>query len=249
MTDTDQLKDWIAAADRVVAFTGAGISAESGIPTYRGEGGVWHDYDPAKYAHVRIFEEDPTYYWSFFRDVRYPVVKDAEPNRAHRILAGLETQGALTAVITQNIDGLHQAAGSSRVLELHGNTRRISCRQCKAGYTMDEVFEQLETRLPPVCASCGGALKPEVVFFGESLPGEVLHAALEESRACDLFLAIGSSLVVQPAASLPVMARESGARVAIINKDPTPLDTLADAVFHDSASEVLARCVPGDIAC
>ena len=247
MSDTDQLKDWIATADRLVAFTGAGISAESGIPTYRGEGGVWHDYDPAKYAHVRIFEEDPTYYWSFFRDVRYPVVKKAAPNRAHLVLAGLEARGTLTAVITQNIDGLHQAAGSRRVLELHGNTRRISCRQCRVGYTMDEVFEQLETSLPPVCASCGGVLKPEVVFFGESLPGAVLDAAREESRTCDLFLAIGSSLVVQPAASLPLLARESGARVVIINKDPTPLDALADAVFHESASEVLAGCVPGDI--
>ena len=113
---------------------------------------------------------------------------------------------------------------------------------------MDEVFKQLETRLPPVCASCGGALKPEVVFFGESLPGEILHAALEESRRCDLFLAIGSSLVVQPAASLPVLARENGARIVIINKEPTPLDTLAQAVFHESASEVLARCLSGNAA-
>jgi NAD-dependent deacetylase len=171
--------------------------------------------------------------------VRYPVLQKAEPNRAHKILAKLEAAGILRAVITQNIDGLHQRAGSKRVLELHGNTRRISCLNCRASYTMDEIYEQLATQLPPLCRACGGILKPEVVFFGEVLPPGVLEEAATEAEKCDLFLVVGSSLVVQPAASLPVMAKQSGAKLVIVNKEPTPLDAMADLVFHRSASEVL----------
>jgi NAD-dependent deacetylase len=224
---------------RMVAFTGAGISAESGIPTYRGDDGVWHKYDPAKYASISHFFREPEYYWKFFQEVRYPVLQKAEPNRAHKILAKLEAAGILRAVITQNIDGLHQRAGSKRVLELHGNTRRISCLNCRASYTMDEIYEQLATQLPPLCRACGGILKPEVVFFGEVLPPGVLEEAATEAEKCDLFLVVGSSLVVQPAASLPVMAKQSGAKLVIVNKEPTPLDAMADLVFHRSASEVL----------
>jgi NAD-dependent deacetylase len=146
-------------------------------------------------------------------------------------------------VITQNIDGLHQAAGSRRVLELHGNTRRILCMKCGGAHGMEEVFRQIETRLPPVCSRCEGPLKPDVVFFGEPLPAGVLDEALAESRSCDLLLVVGSSLVVQPAASLPVAAKEMGARLVIVNRDPSPLDPLADLVVHSSASEAL-----GDLA-
>ena len=243
MAGTGQLREWIAAATHMVVFTGAGISAESGIPTYRGEDGVWQKYDPAKYANVRIFDEDPSYYWSFFRDVRYPGLKAAGPNSAHRALAALEARGAVKAVITQNIDGLHHLAGSDRVLELHGNTRRISCRRCRERHTMEEVHRQLASRMPPVCFSCEGPLKPDVVFFGEALPAAVLAEAMEEARQCDLFMVIGSSLVVQPAASLPVLAKENGARFVILNKESTPLDSLADAVYNRRASEVLEEVV------
>ncbi len=230
----------IFQAKYMVVFTGAGISAESGIPTYRGaEDGVWHKYDPAKYANIRYFLKDPKYYWGFFREVRYPLLKQAEPNKAHIALAKLEAKGVLRAIITQNIDGLHQLAGSRRVLELHGNTRRILCMECNKGYTIDTVYRQLETQFPPTCSGCSGRLRPEVVFFGESLPTAVLEEATQETRRCDLFMVIGSSLVVQPAASLPVMAKQQGARLVIINKEPTPLDSIADVVFHSAASEML----------
>lgn len=239
MSSIEQLQQMIANANRMVAFTGAGISAESGIPTYRGDDGIWHKYDPAKYANINHFFKEPEYYWRFFQEERYPILKQAAPNNAHLALAALEENGPLRAVITQNIDGFHQMAGSKRVLELHGNTRRISCLSCEQQYTIDEIYQQLETELPPTCGACSGMLKPEVVFFGESLPPGVLSEAQIESSQCDLFMVIGSSLVVQPAATLPVMAKQTGAKLVIINKDPTPLDSHANLVFHNRASEVL----------
>jgi NAD-dependent deacetylase len=239
MTDIERLKEALCNAGHAVAFTGAGISAESGIPTYRGADGVWHKYDPAKYANIRSFLENPSYYWSFFKEVRYPGLKKAQPNRAHIALAVLEERQTLRAVITQNIDGLHRMAGSRRVLELHGNTRHISCLHCARKHTMDEVFSRLATQFPPACSACGGALKPDVVFFGESLPPGVLEEAADEARRCDLFLAIGSSLLVQPAATLPLIAKEHGAHLVIINLEPTPLDAMADLVFQAGASDVL----------
>jgi NAD-dependent deacetylase len=244
LSKTEKLSHMLAQAEYMVAFTGAGISAESGIPTYRGEGGVWHEYDQAKYASIDHFFEEPAYYWRFFRDVRYSVLQQAQPNEAHRVLARLEEADVLQAVITQNIDGLHQLAGSRRVLELHGNSRRISCLSCGAQYTMEEIYEQLATELPPICRACGGTLKPEVVFFGESLPPGALDEASVEAKRCDLFLVVGSSLVVQPAASLPVMAKRHGAELVIVNKQPTPLDGMADLVFHNSASQVLRAVDP-----
>jgi NAD-dependent deacetylase len=243
--DEVDLKSLLARARRVVAFTGAGISAESGIPTYRGDDGVWNKYDPTKYAEIGNFLADPDYYWSFFREVRYPVLRDARPNPAHLALARLEQRGRLSAVITQNIDGLHQEAGSGKVLELHGNSRRISCLGCRAAYSLEQVHHRLQEKFPPDCPACGGVLKPEVVFFGESLPSQVLDEAVVEARACDLFLVVGSSLVVQPAASLPVSAAQNGARLVIINRDPTPLDHAAHAVFREKASEVLGSLEAG----
>lgn len=244
--ETDSLREMVALTGQVTVFTGAGISSESGIPTYRGNDGLWQKYDPAKYANITHFFKDPDYYWNFFREVRYPALAEAKPNRAHDILSDLEKRGVVGAIITQNIDGLHQLAGSVRVLELHGNTRRISCLDCGQRFTLDGVYEMLETRLPPVCTECGGVLKPEVVFFGESLPSDILTQAANETKNCGLFMVIGSSLVVQPAASLPVMAKENGARLVIINKDPTPLDRIADIVFHCGATEVLEQVVQLD---
>lgn len=237
--DSNQLQRLIEESTHMVAFTGAGISAESGIPTYRGDDGLWNKYDPAKFANINHFQKDPAYYWSFFKEIRYPVIQKALPNKAHDVLADLEKKDVLKAVITQNIDGLQQVAGSRNVLELHGNTRRILCLQCGQQYAMEVVYQRLENQLPPLCSVCQGTLKPDVVFFGESLPSAVLNQALYESQACDLFLVVGSSLVVQPAASLPAIARQHGARVVIINRDPTPLDGIADLVFHSSASDVL----------
>jgi NAD-dependent deacetylase len=238
-----KLKKMIADARHFVVFTGAGISAESGIPTYRGENGLWHKYDPSKYADISHFHQDPSYYWHFFQDVRYPVLEKARPSRAHEVLARFQEKGVLSAIITQNIGGLHQQAGDGKrkILELHGNTRRILCLDCGIHYEMTAVFNMLSTRLPPKCAACGGALKPDVVFFGESLPTAVLDEAVKETKACDFFLVVGSSLVVQPAAELPAMAKRNGAKLVIVNKDPTPLDALADLTIHSGASEVLGE--------
>ena len=236
---TKKLGEMIRAATSIVAFTGAGVSAESGIPTYRGSDGVWNKYDPDKYANVNYFYKDPTYYWSFFKEVRYPVLTSAAPNAAHRLLAQMEATGRLKAIITQNIDGLHHEAGSTNVLELHGNTRTFACVHCQQSYGLADIHDLLQTAFPPACQSCGGLIKPAVVMFGEALPSDVLQEAEAQSSTCDLFLAIGSSLVVQPAASLPVVAKRSGAGLVIVNKDATRLDSMADLVIHGSAAQVL----------
>ncbi len=231
-------KEIIAEAQRLVAFTGAGLSAESGIPTYRGTGGLWTKYDPAKYADYNYFLHEPSYYWHFFREVRYPILKKAEPNAAHRALVKMEKEGNLIQVITQNIDGLHRMAGQKHVCELHGNTRKIVCLDCNKKYAMEEIYRRLEADFPPHC-SCGGLLKPDVILFGESLPQEALQTAHEAALSCDVLIVIGSSLVVYPAAQIPVTAKENGATLVIVNIDPTPLDSMADLVVHEKASVVL----------
>ena len=235
---TDQLKKIISQSKSLVAFTGAGLSSESGIPTYRGTNGIWARYDPGKYASYDYFITDPSYYWQFFRDVRYPSLQHAQPNIAHYALVELEKRSILKQVITQNIDGLHQMAGQSNVCELHGNSRQIICMECRKIFSMDEVFHQLAKELPPHC-TCGGLLKPNVVFFGESLPQEALNKAWQAARTGDTFMVIGSSLQVYPAAQIPVTAKENGAILVIINIDRTPLNHIADLVIHEKASEVL----------
>lgn len=227
----------------IVVFTGAGISAESGIPTYRGEDGLWSKYDPNKYANISYFNQDPSYYWNFFREVRYPMIKKVKPNKAHFAVAELEKAGNLRAVITQNIDGLHQDAGSSSVIELHGTTRIIYCLNCSHEYSMDEVFSMLEVQFPPLCSECKGRLRPAVVFFGEALNPEVLRLAFEEAENCDLLLAVGSSLVVYPAADIPRIAKQKGSTLVLINKQKTPLDVLADYVINDEAGKILPQII------
>lgn len=239
MQSLDSFRELLQNSKYVVAFTGAGISAESGIPTYRGSGGMWEKYDPEKLASIDYFHRDPSLYWNFFKDVRYPSLKQAQPNSAHYALGKLEEKGILKALITQNVDGLHQLAGNERVLEMHGNTKRILCLNCSSTYDMENIQSLLENQVPPKCPKCSGLLKPDVVLFGETLPVQVLDEANQEARKCDLFLSVGSSLVVQPAASLPGIAKNNGAKLVIINKGSTPFDKYADFVFHSSASEVL----------
>ena len=235
----DRLRDMILSSNRIVVFTGAGISSDSGIPTYRGAGGVWSKYDPNIYADINVFMQDPSYYWHYFKDERYPKIKHAKPNKAHYAVVELEKQGKIHRVITQNIDGLHQLAGSTYVIELHGTTRKISCLSCKKQYSMDEVLKKLERELPPRC-SCGGRLKTNTVLFGEALPQQALLEAEAASQTCDLFLVLGSSLVVYPAAQLPILAKKNKALLVIVNIDQTPLDDIADIVIHDNASKVLS---------
>jgi len=239
LTAAKRLAQLISASRRIVAFTGAGISAESGIPTYRGEGGSWTQYDPDKYASIEYFRRDPGYYWSFFRNVRMAAMKDASPNGAHLALAELENRGLLSAVITQNIDGLHYRAGSKRVLELHGNTTRFYCLKCREPYSLDDVCLILEREPIPQCGSCCGVIRPAVVLFGELLPNGIMDDAYKEASECDLMLVVGSSLVVYPAADVPAQAKIGGAKLAIINLDPTPMDDWADLTLHLPAAVAL----------
>jgi NAD-dependent deacetylase len=233
----------ILKSQHVVAFTGAGISSESGISTYRGAGGLWNKYDPNRYANIHYFKQDPSYYWSFFRDVRYPMLNNVVPNKAHLALAEMEQMGHMQTMITQNIDGLHQEAGSTSVIELHGTTQIISCMNCAEEYPMEVVFPILDKEIPPLCQECRGILRPAVIFFGESLNPDVIGRAYEEADCCDFLIVVGSSLVVYPAADLPVTAKQRGAGLVIINKDPTPMDQLANYVINEEAGTVLPQIV------
>ena len=236
------LKKIINESNKIVAFTGAGFSAESGISTFRGAGGLWSKYNPDIYANINVFLQDSTYYWNFFKDERYPVIKKAKPNPGHYTLVKLEKSGKLYRVITQNIDGLHQEAGQTGVIELHGSTRKINCLSCGKVYSMDETYKLLEKELPPKC-SCGGNLKPGTILFGEPLPKDAVDMAKIASKNCDLFIVLGSSLVVFPAASMPRIAKKNGAKLVIINIDPTPFDEIADIVINGSTSKILSEVI------
>jgi NAD-dependent deacetylase len=225
---------------RIVAFTGAGISTESGIPDYRGPGGVWERNAPPTLSDFRENPETRLRYWRD-RRVNYPSLRDTRPNAGHLALARLERAGRLRAVITQNIDGLHQKSGiaSESTYELHGNAHVVRCLDCRSTWPAEQIQARLETEPLPVCARCGGPLRAATVLFGESMPEGPLRQAIAAANHCDLMLVVGSSLVVQPAARIPEIAVAAGARLAIVNRDPTPLDVLADVVVRGSAGQVL----------
>jgi NAD-dependent deacetylase len=224
-----------------VAFTGAGISAESGIPVYRGEGGLWTKFDPYKVAHIDTFRQDPAQYWTYSLNHRRT---DAQPNAAHGAVVDLERRGHLRTVITQNTDGLHQKAGSGHVLELHGSSHAVVCLDCESRFPRADVDRMNREHCPPSCPSCGGRyLKPTVVMFGEALPADALQHAQALAMASDVMLIVGSSLQVYPAAGIPRLAREHGAELCIINAEPTPFDQLAAVVIHGKAGEVLPEIV------
>jgi NAD-dependent deacetylase len=229
----------LAGAGRAVALTGAGVSAESGIPTFRGEGGLWTQYDPVKVATIDNFMADPRFYWTVARE-RGPAVLAAEPNPGHYALAGLERAGRLVAVVTQNTDGLHQDAGSERVIELHGSGRTVQCLDCGTRESRVDVQRRLEFQMPPRCRICGGMfLKPTVVLFGEPMPEGAVAEARELASNADVMLVVGSSLLVFPAAEIPVVALRSGVPLVIVNAEPTPLDALATVVIHGRSGDVL----------
>lgn|SRR5487761_1742970 len=241
MTATGQIACWLAEARDAVAFTGAGISTESGIPDFRSPGGIWTRYRTIYFQEFLASAEARHEYWRQKAEGQRDFSR-AEPNVGHQALARWEEAGRLGAVITQNIDGLHARAGSRHVLELHGTAREVSCLECRARYEADEMVARFQqTGVVPSCPACGsGLMKHATISFGQQLPPDVLHEAFALSRRADLFLAIGSSLVVEPAASLPRAAKESGARLVIVNRDPTPLDSLADVVLHEPIGETLA---------
>ncbi|WP_135852309.1 SIR2 family NAD-dependent protein deacylase [Halorussus salinus] len=246
----------LRAADAAVALTGAGVSAPSGVPPFRGEEGIWSEYDPDAFD-VWRFRREPAAFWADWLDLRADLLDaDLEPNPAYDALADLSAAGHLDALVTQNIDGLHGAAAdaladrgdaasdalgeSDRIIELHGNARRAVCRNCGWATSADDARERAASGdLPPNCEVCGGALKPDAVLFGEQLPRDALATARELAADSDLFLVAGSSLTVEPAASLPAEAADGGATLVVVNLDETPLDARADYVFREDVTEVL----------
>jgi len=229
----------LAAAHHAVALTGAGVSAESGIPTFRGEGGLWTKYDPVKVSSIDSFLADPASYWRVSKE-RGTVALSARPNAGHDALAAMEAAGHLVAVVTQNTDGLHQVSGSRRVIELHGSGRTVQCLECGKLEPRAEVQARLEVEMPPRCPNCGGTfLKPTVVLFGEPMPTDAINQAFDLARQADVMLVVGSSLVVYPAADVPLVAIQSGARLIVINAEPTPFDRFASVVIHGRSGEVL----------
>jgi len=235
------LADWLGRAKCGVAFTGAGISTESGIPDFRSPGGVWSRYQPVMFQDFLADPDARRRYWQMRRQ-SVPEFLAAKPNAGHLALAKLEAAGHLCAVITQNIDELHQRAGSRRVLEVHGTAMKVHCLSCGKRWSCEEIQKRLEAGEDvPTCDACGGLLKSMTVSFGEDLPADVWQDALTLCRQCDLFLALGSSLVVYPAAELPERAKANGARLVIINRDATPLDATADMAVHAPIGETLER--------
>ena len=222
-----------------MAFTGAGISAESGIPHFRGPGGLWERYDPYQVASIEQFYADPSVYWSYSKNHRR---MGAQPNPAHLALTRLEQGEFIESVVTQNTDGLHQRAGSRRVIELHGSSATVECLGCSSRFPRTEIDRLNLERCPPSCPACASAyLKPTVVFFGEPLPVEALAGAQAAAVEADIVLVVGSSLVVYPAASLPRIALGHGARLLIVNAEETPYDAVAEVTLKGKAGEILPR--------
>ena len=239
----DDAAELLSTARRGLALTGAGVSAESGIPTFRGDGGLWTKYDPVKVASIDYFMSDPSAYWKVSKD-RGRVALAARPNPGHHALAALEAGGHLVAVATQNTDGLHQDSGSRRVIELHGSGRTVQCLDCGNREPRSEVQARLEVEMPPRCSVCGGIfLKPTVVLFGEPMPHAAVKEAFALAREADVMLVVGSSLVVYPAADIPVAAVRSGASLIVINAEPTPVDEFAAVVIRGKSGEVLPEII------
>jgi NAD-dependent deacetylase len=222
----------------VAVLTGAGISAESGVPTFRGEGGLWRNYRAEDLATPHAFRRDPKLVWEWYT-WRRSLVGTCQPNAAHLALVEMEAHLDEFVLITQNVDGLHQSAGSRNIVELHGNIWRMRCtRGCRPGWEdrSDPLHE-----IPPLCPDCGALARPDVVWFGESLPGNALDEAFEASRRCQAMLVIGTSAVVQPAASLPLVALQSGSFVVEFNPEATPISDAVDQVVRGPAAESLPR--------
>jgi len=222
-----------------VALTGAGVSTESGIPDFRSPTGIWAQYDPMVYATIQAFRRDPLKVWDFYSK-RLGLLQDARPNAAHLALAELERLGLLQAVVTQNVDRLHELAGSRDVVEVHGSVRSFVCLDCGTRASFDEVVAVLERAPAPPCPSCGAILKPDVVMFGELLPEAELERAQELAANARLLLVVGSSLEVHPVAGLPLETLLAGGDVAIVNQGPTPLDGRAALKIEAGAGATLS---------
>ena len=245
MSDAGRLADLLAECRRAVVFTGAGISTESGIPDFRSPGGIWTKYQPIQFQDFMASEEMRREYWrrKFATD---ETMKAAEPNRGHRAVAKLVELGTVASVITQNVDGLHQESGvpDGQIIELHGNTTYATCLGCGQRHELAPIRETFMTNeTPPSCEACGGIVKPATISFGQSMPEDEMRRAEIETHGCDLFLAIGSSLVVYPAAGFPMMAKRNGARLVILNREATEQDGHADLVLNSEIGPTLGNAV------
>ncbi len=245
MQELDRVAELFRQARRPVVFTGAGVSTESGIPDFRSPGGIWDRFDPDEFTYQNFIGtvEGRRKYWQLGRQI-YAVVRDAQPNPAHYAIAELHRMGKLHCCITQNIDNLHQKAGlpPEKVIELHGNATRARCLACGLPYSRDQIQEWLEAGVEiPACASCGGIIKPNTILFGEAMPErETLEAELRAKNS-DLFVVVGSSLVVYPAAMMPLYAKRAGATLVIVNLSETPYDPYADVLIPGKAGPVMEQ--------
>jgi NAD-dependent deacetylase len=246
MLDSDEMKrakDLVSKSKKITAFTGAGISVDSGIPDFRSEGGLWERYDPHEYATIESFMLNPTKFWTMGREIAETIL-NAKPNAAHLSLTNLEAEGKLLGIITLNIDNLHQAAGSKHVIELHGNYLRAHCIECGAEYVGEKIHKSVANgEIPPRCEKCNGILKSEAVLFGEPLPENAMSEATKLCRETDLMLVIGTSLSIYPAAFLPQLAKNFGAKVILINLEGINRDSVADIVLRGRATNVLPEIV------
>ena len=234
MDDLLKFAEMIKTSSKVVVFTGAGMSTESGLPDFRSDNGLWKEVDPTQLASVEAMEMGGEEFFSFYRD-RIDTLMKVKPNPGHYILSEWERKEVIAGIITQNVDGLHHRAGSKNVAELHGNLREVRCRKCQKIFPASLFLESRK------CSECGGRLRPCVVLFGEMLPVTGLTKSEDLLRGCDLFIVLGSSLQVSPANWFPRDAKAAGADLVIVNRTPTPLDELADLVIAGSVAEVLGK--------
>lgn len=246
-TESEQLAKQILDSSRVVVLTGAGVGTASGISDFRSPGGVWDRYDPEDidFQSFLSSEESRKTYWKFHRDFYLPM-KRAEPNMTHYALVELERMGKLDCIITQNVDNLHQRAGSSpeMIIEIHGSAFKVKCLECGKNFNRDEIDKRLAGgEEVPRCDSCRGLLKPATISFGQAMPAKEMTESFEMARACDFFVVLGSSLVVYPAASLPLEAVNGGAKLAIVNLTTTPYDSYADILIQAKCSEVMREAM------
>lgn len=230
----------LLGSQKTITLTGAGISVESGIPDFRSAGGLWSKYDPEEYAHISAFRSNPEKIWQMIKEMM-ELVLGAEPNPAHSALAELEQMDLLSSVITQNVDGLHQRGGSKEVIEFHGSNQWLVCLQC--GYRQEAASFSFED-IPPRCPQCSSILKPDVVFFGEPIPGEAQARAFEEAKTCDVVLVVGTSAVVYPVAGIPTLAKQNRAKIVEINTEPTALTGyISDYLIQGPAGQILPKIV------
>jgi len=243
LSPAESLAELIRGSRCVVALTGAGVSVPSGIPDFRTpETGLWAKVDPMEVAHIDVFEREPERFWSYYRP-RFQSLGDKEPNGAHEALAELERRGLIEGVVTQNIDRLHRAAGSENVIEVHGSIETSSCTACATAFGLEEVDDLFDERGVALCADCGGAVKPDVVLFGELLPETAIAQATVLAEEADLMLCVGSSLAVHPVAGLPRLTLSRGGRLAIVTKGETPYDGDAELKLEGEVDEELAALV------